>query len=329
MTNSARTAIAISLTGALLLGALGIVTPATGAAPQKVILGIVGANTADWPLFTAEEQGFFQQAGVEIQEIRTGGPVQAIQQTATGAVNIATAGTDSWVRAVAQKLAVKIVAPAFITDPYTLITQPGITSWEQLKGKTVILGTRTDVTAISLERMARAHGLTLNDFTIVLGGSTNDRYAALKSGHVDAAMLTQPFDILSVAEGKRQLAASSEYITRWQFTAYAINTKWGASNRAAVIGFIKGLIEGVRYDYAHPEEAVQIMARRSHVPVEVARKAYDLDFNQWHAFSPTEQLDPADLQAVITAVVQQGTVKQAPAISDLYDPSYAQAALGR
>ncbi len=212
----------------LLPGAWEIGPGASGAAPQRIILGIVGANTADWPLFTAETQGFFRRAGVEILEIKTGGPVQAVQQTATGAVNIATAGVDSWIRAVAQKLAVKIVAPAFITDPYTLVTQATITSWEQLKGKTVVLGTRTDVTAISLDRMARAHGLTLSDFIIVIAGSTNDRYAALKSGHVDAAMLTQPFDLLAVSEGKHQLASSEEYIKKWLFTARSRSTRNGA-----------------------------------------------------------------------------------------------------
>jgi NitT/TauT family transport system substrate-binding protein len=327
MRSAAR--ISAVLVGALLLGGWAQLPGAMGAAPQKILFGIVGANTANWALYTAEEKGFFRQAGVEIEEIKTGGPVQSIQQTATGAVNIATAGTDSWIRAVAQRLSVKIVAPAFRTNPYALITQPGITSWDQLKGKTVILGTRTDVTAIALDAMARAHGLSLSDFTIVLAGSTNDRYAALKSGHVDAAMLTQPFDLLSVAEGKHQLAASAQYITKWLFTAYAVHTKWAETNRPAVVGFIKGLIEGVRYDYAHPDEAIQIMVARSKAPADVVRNAYALDFTQWHAFNPTEELDPSDLQAVITAVVAQGTVKQPPAISDLYDPSYAREAQGR
>ncbi len=88
-------------------------------------------------------------------------------------------------------------------------------------------------------------------------------------------------------------------------------------------------MEGVRYDYAHPDEAVQIMVKRTGVPAEVVRKAYDLDFNKWRAFSPTAEVDPSNLQEVINAVVAQGTIRQAPALSDLYDPSYAQEARGK
>ena len=324
-----QTVVTVSLLGAMLMaGGVGG-GAAAAAVTQKVITGLVGITTSNWPLFVAEQEGFFRQAGIEVEEILTGGPVESAAELGTGSVNISSNGTDTWVRTVASRLSVKIIAPGFITDPYTLVTKPGITSWSELKGKTLILGTRTDVTAISFAAMANAHGLTLSDFTIVTAGNTSARYAALNSSQVDAAMLTQPFDLLAVSRGLNQLATSRQYVPHWVFACYAVNTNWAASHRSAVVGFLKGLIRGVQYAYANPRQAVQIMATRSRIADDVVQKAYDLDFNQWHAFSKTEQLDPTDLEAVVTAVMQQGTVKRAPTVAKLFDPSYVEEALGR
>ncbi len=248
---------------------------------------------------------------------------------ATGAVDISENGTDSWIRAVAQGFPVKIIGPGFIPNPYTLVSSAAITTWRLLKGKSVILGTRTDVTAIAFLRMAADHGLGLNDFDIVIAGSTNARYAALKSGHVDAAVLTQPFDIIAIRDGGHELGTARQYIKRWVFTTIGVNTKWAAQHRAETVAYLKALMRGIEYGYARPRETVRILADRLRIPAAVAQIAYDRDFTEWHAFSKTETLDPADLQAVITAVVQQGTVKTPPPISDLYDPSYVQQAGGR
>lgn len=295
---------------------------------REVNLGLVSVTTSNWPLYIAESQGFFQQNGIRVKEIVTGGPVQAANQLATGAVDICENGTDTWIRVVAQGLPVKIIAPGFIPNPYTLVSSAAITSWRQLKGKSVILGTRTDVTAIAFIRMAADHGLSLKDFDIVVGSSTTARYAAFKSGHVDAAMLTQPFDIIAIQEGGHELGTARQFIRRWVFTTQGVNTRWAGQHRAETVAYVKGLMRGIEFGYAHQAETVKILAERIQISPAVAQKAYDRDFTEWKAFSKTETLDPADLRAVIDAVVEQGTVKTPPSISDLYDPSYVQQAGG-
>ncbi|MBO0729205.1 MAG: ABC transporter substrate-binding protein [Acidimicrobiaceae bacterium] len=310
---------------ALLLTACGSSGP-SASNPSKLTVGLVGANTADWPIFLAESQGYFKQNGVQVQEVITGGPSQSAQQLASGSLDVASNGTDSWIRAVSQHLPAKIIAPEFTTDPYALVTQPSITSWSQLKGKTVMLGTTTDVTAITFQAMASAQGLSQKDFTVVTAGSTNSRYAALKSGHVDAAMLTQPFDLLSESEGLHLMATAKQYVPSWIFTSLGANTNWLKSHQAEAVGFLKAMAQAINFGYAHPDTAVSVMAQRSKVSKPEVQKAYDVDFDQWQAFSKSLSIKPSDLQAVVQAVVKQGTVKQAPSTSDLYDGSYVQRA---
>lgn len=268
-----------------------------------------------------------KKAGISISIVTTHSPPNSVNELAAGSFQIASDGTDSWVRAVARHLPVEIVAPEFITDPYSLLAQKNIKSWAQLKGKTIILGTKTDVTAISFAAMAKANQMSFKkDFSYVTAGSTNQRYAALMSGHVAAAMLTQPFDFLAKAKGMNVLGTSFKYVPHWMFTAYAANTKWADSHGPVLVKFVKALEEGIQYAYAHPNAAINVMAEESKVPKSEVKQAYNLDFNTWKGFSKNETVPKADVEAVINAVVKQGTVKQAPPFNKLFNQTYIQKA---
>ena len=110
-------------------------------------------------------------------------------------------GCDSEIAAVAHQLPIKVVAPMFGVNPYSLVVLPTIKTWADLKGKSVMLGTKQDVTAIALGTLAAAHKITLDDFQIVIGGNSTARYAGLASGNVQGAMLGQPFDLLAESKG--------------------------------------------------------------------------------------------------------------------------------
>jgi NitT/TauT family transport system substrate-binding protein len=293
---------------------------------QTVQYGILGVTTAEWPLYIAEANGYFKQQGIQLHTTLLQGPVNVAQALATGSLDIAGDGTDTWVRTVSGGLPVKVVAPGFITDPYTLIVPASVHSWSQLKGKTISLGTTTDVTAISFYAMAQAHGMTAKDFTYATAGSTNARYAALQSGHVQGALLTQPFDLQAISKGFSRLATSKQYVPNWVFTTYAVNTNWAASHRQQIVGFIRALMQGAAYGYAHPAAAEKLIVAKTGVSQALAQQAYNLDFTQWHAFSRHAQVSQTDLNAVIQAVLKQGTISHAPSLAQLYDGSYVKAA---
>lgn len=291
-----------------------------------VSVGIIGANTADWPLLTAETEGFFTQEGLSIKQITTGSPVTAIDELSSGQVDIASDGTDSYTSAVARNLPVEIVAPEMIADPYSLITAPSISTWSQLKGKTVVLGTDTDVTAMTFAAMAKAQGLSKSDFTYLTSGSTNTRYTELTSGRVQAAILTQPFDLLAEAKGYHDLASGSKYLPQWLFTADGANTNWAKSHPTLVVDYVKALEMGVKFDYAHPAAAEQIMIKATKVASSLVDQSYKIDFNTLHGFSPTETVPNADIQGVFSGMEAQGTLTTPPPISRIYNSTYVKEA---
>ena len=95
--------------------------------------------------------------------------------------------------------------------PYALLAKPEIKNIEDLKGKTIIIGGAKDITRIFTERMLEPHGLKSGDYDLVFAGATSARFAALKSGAVDAAILTVPFNFYAESAGYTNLGFTFDF----------------------------------------------------------------------------------------------------------------------
>ena len=314
------------LSAVMLLGAMvsAVAMPARAqTALPEVTFGILTPTSAEWPLFLAEAQGFYKEEGIQLTVINGSSPPNVINQVATNGVNMADNGCDSEIVAIQHGLPIKMITSLFNVNPYSLVVGPGIKTWADLKGKSVILGTKQDVTAIALGSMASAHKLTLDDFSIIIGGNSTARYAALSSGNVQGAMLAQPFDLIAESKGDMILGTASDTIKDWAFTCIAVNNAWAKQNRPLVLKFMRALRKGIEYGYAHKDAAVAALVAQTHADPAIAAKAWDIDFGKWKAFDPNLRLSPTAIQTVGKYQIGFGIIPSMPAMSDLYDPSFA------
>ena len=311
----------LMLAGALLAS---VAAPARAqSAPVEITFGILTPTSAEWPLFLAETQGFYKDEGIQLTVINGSTPPNVISSVATGGVDMADNGCDSELVAIQHGLPIKIVTSLFNVNPYSLVVGPGVKSWADLKGKSVILGTKQDVTAIALSSMAAMHKLTLDDFSIIIGGNSTARYAALNSGNVQGAMLAQPFDLIAESKGDLILGTASDTIKDWAFTCVAVNNAWAKQNRPLVLKFMRALRKGIQYGYAHKDAAVAALVAQTHADPAIAAKAWDLDFGKWKAFDPNLRLSATAMQSIGKYQMGFGIIPSMPAMSDLYDPSFA------
>ena len=293
----------------------------------EVTFGILTPTAAEWPLYLAEAQGFYKDEGISLTIVQGSTPPNVINQVATNAVNMADNGCDSEIAAIVHGLPIKIIAPMFTVNPYSLVVVPSVKTWADLKGKSVMLGTKQDVTAIALSSLAAAHNLKLDDFSIVIGGNSTARYAGLASGNVQGAMLAQPFDLLAESKGDVILATASDTIKDWVFTCVVANNDWAAKNRPLALKFLRALRKGIQYGFAHKDAAVAALVAQTHIDPAIAARAWDIDFAKWKAFDPTLKLSTSAIQTVGKYQVGFGIIPALPPMRDLYDPSFAAEAL--
>jgi NitT/TauT family transport system substrate-binding protein len=312
---------------ACVIGTSGAQSPAPGPLVD-VTYAMQGPSSGTWPLYIAEAQGFFRDEGIHFVIVQFNNPQDIANAVASNAADFGDVQTDTSIDAVAHDFNIRIVAPTLTTVPYRLVVLPTIVNWQQLKGATVSLGSRNGSTILAYKRLLKAHNVDDKDFQITVAGNSTLRLAALKSGQVQATMLAQPYDFLAQSQGLRVLADSSQVMGKdWVFSAMLMNNTWGNANRPLVIRFLRAYRRAIQFGYAHRDETVAILETPAHVDRETAEKTYDLTFTQWKGFDPKLRINPAALVAMGKALVDFGNISKVPAVSEMYDGSYAAAAV--
>jgi NitT/TauT family transport system substrate-binding protein len=191
--------------------------------------------------------------------------------------------------------------------PYALLAKPEIKRIENLKGKTIIIGGLKDITRIFTERMLEPHGLKTGDYDYVFAGATSARFSALKSGAVDAALLTVPFNVYAETAGFTNLGFTFDYLPDMPFAGMAVNRTWAKTNTDALRRFLAAYTKGVAWfdDPKNREAAVQIQMDTSRIARDDVGKAY-VFLHDKNLFEPTGMVSKRKIGNVIGALRDLG-----------------------
>jgi NitT/TauT family transport system substrate-binding protein len=316
---------------AVLLGIVAITAAGAGAQPAQLFefnYGNLGPNANEWPMYIAEQQGYFREEGLKVNTISFTGVGDLVTAVATGAIHSSGTQTDTGIAAIVNGADIRIIGPSFRVVPYRLVVAPSVTSWQQLKGATVSLGSKSGSSVIAYHRLLKAHGIPDSDISMVVAGTTAARLAALKSGAVQATMLLQPGDFLAVKDGLKIMDESDGVMRKdWVWAVTITNNKWAQANRPILVHYLRALRKAYQYGYSHREQSIALLEKNVKVDREIAEKTYDLLFRKWQGFERDLRVDPASLTNISNYLLSEGSITRVPAVGEIYDPSYAQAAL--
>jgi NitT/TauT family transport system substrate-binding protein len=284
--------------------------PAAHAA-DTVSVGSVDATSANlWPFQIARNNGYFDAAGIKIDLVFAQSNASVIQQLAAGSYNVApSAGIVDPIRAIDKGAPVSIVRIVIQAPPYALLAKPEIKTVEGLKGKTIIVGGPADVTRLFTDRMLQQHSLKSGDYDYVFAGATSARFSALKSGAVDAALLTTPFNFYAESEGYTNLGFTFDTLPDMPFAAMAVNRSWAEQNADVLKRFLAAYTQGVAWfdDPKNHEAAVKIQTDISHISQDDVEKAYAF-LHDKNLFEPTGLVSKRKVATVIDALRELGDV---------------------
>jgi NitT/TauT family transport system substrate-binding protein len=291
-----------------------------------VTFGNVGLAAFDWDELIAAQLGFFTAAGINVTEVYTGSGAADAQQLTAGSLDIAEISSVQLIEAILGGAPITAFLEHQATAVYSVLGRKGLASVAQLKGKTVIVGGPNDITRVFMDKVLAAAKLGPDDYTYLFAGATDQRFAALVNGGVDAAILSPPISARAAAQGYPVLAEVATYFPAFLFDTYAVKPDWAKAHPALVVAFAKGLLQAVHwlYDPANKARAIQILSEQTHTTVADATQSYDLFITKSHVFAAAGVIKDADVAPVLDALVKTGQIKSpAPLPNRFYDNRYA------
>jgi NitT/TauT family transport system substrate-binding protein len=160
------------------------------------------------PIYVADQEGFFEEEGLSVTLQEVGGPA-AMAALQNGEAQIASLGASVAVTAISQGLPIEVIRGSNATsepgtdgDPNVVVVMPdsGFEEAADLNG--AVVATQTLSSQATIMARSSMDNLGGDSFSVqFLDVPFPDQLGALRSGSVDAAVLTEPFLTAALDEG--------------------------------------------------------------------------------------------------------------------------------
>jgi ABC-type nitrate/sulfonate/bicarbonate transport system substrate-binding protein len=202
----------------------------------------------------------------------------------------------SVIRAAMRGIPLKVIAVLIDSPPYAFIARPEITTMKALKGKTVGIGVYGSSNDIIARMMLERSGIDPDKETkLVAFGSDGARFAALKEGLVEAAIIAPPADAQARKLGLTVLARAND-LFRFPHIGLGTTNKKLKENPQEVSRVIRAFIKANRFVRDNRQEAINVLATWGRTQREDAIASYD---STWQVFSPDGAMTDDGMRLVI------------------------------
>jgi NitT/TauT family transport system substrate-binding protein len=287
-----------------------LVSSATAA--ETIETGMIGApNAVGWPWYIGIQKGFFADAGIDLDVIYVPTASGLVQQLSAGSLDIvADVGVVEPIHAVEKGAPVGLLRIIGQVSAYEMLAKPDIASIKDLKGKTICIGGLSDINRVYLERIMQANGLRDGDYDITVVGNTAGRFAALKSGAVDATMLAPPVNFFAEDAGFRSVGMIMDYAGDLPFSGTDVSLAYAGAHRDTLVKLLTVLDKSVAWfdDTANRDEAVDILTREMKSPRAPVERSYDY-LRKIGYFAPSNGISRARMQNLINTMKALGDIK--------------------
>ncbi|QWK12075.1 MAG: ABC transporter substrate-binding protein [Thermoflexus hugenholtzii] len=243
--------------------------PSAGARPLSVRFGALPILDV-LPVYVAQTEGYFAQAGLEVEVIPAASAAERDQLMQAGRIDAMvndTVSTLFYNKEKAQIYVVRIARQAYPEAPqYFILANPnaGIQSPQDLKGVEIAISQGTVIEYMT-DRILERAGLKPGDYQTVHIPRIPDRLQALMEGRVKAATLPDPFATLAIQQGAKVVADDRE-VRSISLSVLSFRAEVVERNPEAVRRFLQAWDRAVAAIRANPEKYAGLLAEKQLVP---------------------------------------------------------------
>jgi NitT/TauT family transport system substrate-binding protein len=273
------------------------------------------------PLWVAQDRGLFKKHGLDTEVITIQGGPLAVQALVSGSVQFHAGGTSSPMEAKIAG-ANSITIAVFIDSlPYTLVSSPSIKSAAQLKGGRFAVSRLGSVSDLSLRIALRNMGINPEKEATILGiGDQTSRFTALRSGTVDATVISPPLTVTARKLGFNTIASFQDAGIVWAYNSLDVTQEFAQNNRGVILNFLRAFVEATAYIHKNKEASLVTLGRWMRMN---DREALDETYDYLLKIVPKKPYaSDKGIQAVLDAIAIRSPVAKKFKPQDFYDMSY-------
>jgi ABC-type nitrate/sulfonate/bicarbonate transport system substrate-binding protein len=237
---------------------------ATARPLQRVRVFHVGQAAHHGPLWTAKEAGSFAKYGLDVEVTLITGAPRLQQALVAGEAEYGLTGGPPVIAATLSGAATPIIAEVVALPIWYLVVRPEITRIEDLRGKRVGISQFGGALDYVTRKALRTWGLEPDrDVAVLQIGSTQEIFAAMSAGGVDAGPMAAPLHIRAQHEGYRVLVDLADTGVLYPQTVLTATRAHLQAHEAQTLDFLRGLAEGTRRYKTDQAFALEILAKYS------------------------------------------------------------------
>ena len=293
---------------------------AAEAGAQKVRVALPDISMSLIAFIVAKEVRFYQEEGLEVELIKVSAPVANLALIA-GNVEFGAAGASA-IPSVLRGAPLQFLFHTYQRPLYWLYSLPNLHDLKALKGKRVGVSGLGSGPDLLLREVLAKHGVDAGrEVAIMALGAGTARFAALKAGSVEAAVLSPPANFMAEEAGFRELLSFvKEDIVELQ-SAVVVREGTPQSNPALVEKFLRATLKGFFYSRDNRSGAIAILARRQGIKEDLATKTYDASRP---AMTPDGTVSEELQRKTLEQAAKRLELKEVPPLRKVFDYSLAQ-----
>jgi ABC-type nitrate/sulfonate/bicarbonate transport system substrate-binding protein len=312
------------------VAALAGMAPAAHAQTAVKVMSFRSITTL--PLFAAQAKGFFSRQGLTVEVLAAPNSREQREGLAQGRFDIVQSAADNAVAMVeAAKLDVILVAGNDSGFQYVFV-QPDIGSYDDIRGKNVVVDAPDTAFALLLYKVLQNNGLKRGDYTVKSVGGTTQRLEAMTKDKGNAAgLLNPPYSFQAEKAGMKNWGSTVKMLGPYQSGSTFVLRSWAQANGDTLVRYVRAFIEGSRWvrDPANKAEVVTLLADRLKLSPDVAAQSYEIAVDPVSGIVADAKFDMEGFRNALKLRAEiLGTWGGSPPAPDKYvDLSYYQKAL--